>query len=618
MARLPTVGSDIGGWGTVLNDFLDEEHRPDGSHGSAKFYGPKPWVDVESRGVVVGAGQSQATRLANRTSLQTAVNDAAGGVLYARGVIEVEFDAANPRINVSSSMHIIGAGVGWGQTTFKAFPDSAGFSFSLFRIAAGVEVVFANFTLQGPAISADHATLSTYAIEHMGTSGDLKLYSVKITGKVTNGISLGGGTAPGTYLTEIVGCDLEAAYEVLTGSASDAIIGKAVHVRDTTFRNIPDVTTNQYHLVYLNPNIAVWFSHCRFLNTPTNAGYAIHHHGTATLPADYAVYEKCFFGSGLLGAGAIRASNTTISEIIAPTFRNASGGGLAVRLQTAGVLVRGGFFYCAKAFDVIAGAATPVVRIHGAHLECTGSTWIDCKYAGSTWIIRDCTLKTPAGVSVSNAFIASENDDLNLTVEECLLIGGGTETRVGIDVFKGKVVIRRNVFEGAFTNGAQAAIFFAGGTLTSLVIDGNDFSGMTAGRAINANHAAGADSGKIRGKDNIFGTSVPFCNTAGTYHLIEPRTGVNPVTIASAATLQPSLNYEVQHVTGNTTIDNIKFGNSDTQTRMMAGRLTLIMDGTAAFSAAGNIKAKTGAARAVDEVVTVIRDPRTDFWYEEG
>src|SRR5690606_19820512 len=33
MARLPTVGGDSGNWGTVLNEFLQEEHNSDGSHG---------------------------------------------------------------------------------------------------------------------------------------------------------------------------------------------------------------------------------------------------------------------------------------------------------------------------------------------------------------------------------------------------------------------------------------------------------------------------------------------------------------------------------------------------------------------------------------------------------
>lgn len=35
MARLPTVNGDDGNWGTVLNDFLDEEHNADGTHGLA-------------------------------------------------------------------------------------------------------------------------------------------------------------------------------------------------------------------------------------------------------------------------------------------------------------------------------------------------------------------------------------------------------------------------------------------------------------------------------------------------------------------------------------------------------------------------------------------------------
>lgn len=32
MARLPTVGSDSGNWGTLLNEYLEVEHNTDGSH----------------------------------------------------------------------------------------------------------------------------------------------------------------------------------------------------------------------------------------------------------------------------------------------------------------------------------------------------------------------------------------------------------------------------------------------------------------------------------------------------------------------------------------------------------------------------------------------------------
>jgi hypothetical protein len=35
MARLPTVNGDDGNWGTVLNEFLEEEHNSDGTHQDA-------------------------------------------------------------------------------------------------------------------------------------------------------------------------------------------------------------------------------------------------------------------------------------------------------------------------------------------------------------------------------------------------------------------------------------------------------------------------------------------------------------------------------------------------------------------------------------------------------
>ena len=35
MARLPTVGGDNGSWGTVLNEYLETEHKSDGTHDMA-------------------------------------------------------------------------------------------------------------------------------------------------------------------------------------------------------------------------------------------------------------------------------------------------------------------------------------------------------------------------------------------------------------------------------------------------------------------------------------------------------------------------------------------------------------------------------------------------------
>lgn len=51
MARLPTVGSDEGSWGTVLNDFLTEAHTSDGK---TKI---DTWADSGSRPASPASGQ---------------------------------------------------------------------------------------------------------------------------------------------------------------------------------------------------------------------------------------------------------------------------------------------------------------------------------------------------------------------------------------------------------------------------------------------------------------------------------------------------------------------------------------------------------------------------------
>ena len=51
MVRLPTVGGDSGNWGTILNEFLSEEHDSDGTHGTitpTDIKAQGPWVDVRN------------------------------------------------------------------------------------------------------------------------------------------------------------------------------------------------------------------------------------------------------------------------------------------------------------------------------------------------------------------------------------------------------------------------------------------------------------------------------------------------------------------------------------------------------------------------------------------
>lgn len=75
MARLPTVGGDTGDWGSVLNDFLDVEHNPDGTHnisgvertvnkGAANGYAPLDGSSQLALSYLPAIPQSQVTGLA--------------------------------------------------------------------------------------------------------------------------------------------------------------------------------------------------------------------------------------------------------------------------------------------------------------------------------------------------------------------------------------------------------------------------------------------------------------------------------------------------------------------------------------------------------------------------
>ena len=66
MVRLPQVGSDAGDWGTILNNFLDVEHNPDGtlkSSGSlaVKYTKPSGGIPITDLSSNVQSALAQAT-----------------------------------------------------------------------------------------------------------------------------------------------------------------------------------------------------------------------------------------------------------------------------------------------------------------------------------------------------------------------------------------------------------------------------------------------------------------------------------------------------------------------------------------------------------------------------
>lgn len=95
MARLPTVGSDDGNWGTVLNDFLSQSHNSDGSLKTVPTV-----INVKDYGAT-GDGSTDDT-----TSIQSAIDASPNGstIYFPKGTYIV-----SDTINLKKSRRYIGS-----------------------------------------------------------------------------------------------------------------------------------------------------------------------------------------------------------------------------------------------------------------------------------------------------------------------------------------------------------------------------------------------------------------------------------------------------------------------------------------------------------------------------
>lgn len=75
MSRLPHPGADQGTWGTILNNYLQQEHLSDGAHDIAKILGSPPSDDYV---LVSDQAMSKGVSWQSKTSLQ-GVGVPAGG-----------------------------------------------------------------------------------------------------------------------------------------------------------------------------------------------------------------------------------------------------------------------------------------------------------------------------------------------------------------------------------------------------------------------------------------------------------------------------------------------------------------------------------------------------------
>jgi hypothetical protein len=125
-----------------------------------------------------------------------------------------------------------------------------------------------------------------------------------------------------------------------------------------------------------------------------------------------------------------------------------------------------------------------------------------------------------------------------------------------------------------------------------------------------------APANSVSGENNKL-TSLATFRSQNAQNL-KFRRGRNPATVASAATLVLSQNYDFTRVSGEAAISRIRFGAQDDYAKSFSDRITLVVDAGGAWSLsdAVNVKPKNTTARAPDEIVSLYFDPSVSVWYE--
>jgi hypothetical protein len=572
----------------------------------------------ESFGAVVGAGQSAEVRAANYTAMKACVDSAAAAnVSISLPAATIEIDVPNNGSSASSTLkikrdlQIIGADRRLSKLMFG--PEAPTYGYSGFYAGPNTRVLFKNCTIEGPNDPGPKTKFNclTYAILQTGlsytstggrvydTPGELRLDNVTIAGEWYTSIQGAHGDVP----LVLINCDITGYTQCVTWSASFNA-GKKLYAKNTYFHDAG--LPGKGHLIYLSPCVSFEIDNCRFAG---NFRYAIHHYGSARLAPKFARLSNSKFESTC--ADGIETTSTGLTEITNCTFETTRRA-IALKGDTT---IQGCTFNNGTGvttYDIHSGVR---VNISGSKFNGGGvitSVWRDCE-----WRITECEFvgKGSGSIAIANGAAGTQ-----VHVDNCRF--SGTWTR-GIRISGGSYFVTNCSFAGTY---AEAAIVYddSKGEVDLLKVDNCTFK--DAGRSLWAQSGA---SGKVTGSGNYFAARMPEVKLVrgdsaasapdagpGMYQKLELRKGRSPDRLTSAATLQPSFNYDSYRVSGTARINSIKLGGSDEVNRMCAGRLELVADGAWSLGEGGNIKPIATGARRVGEVVTLVHHPDAGFWVE--
>lgn len=573
---------------------------------------------MHTGGFHLGSGRSQNERIDNRAWLahllaQARLNGSRLAELPA-GRIEVHLEAGDVLSQLQGGIvclaEITGTmtlrGAGKGATVIDVYPKNpdtllaSGFIINASSEAA--DVTFEGFTLEGPTSFYSQAAsvsegIGFYSSGALGATSNVVVRDVSVTGRWNVAVNITAAGKKRVTLDRFYGEGnnvVNAYYDTPTVDRATSL-----HVIDSHLRcYLSSFIGNAYNM-YVHPSVSLRCVNTRFEDSQGTVGYAVHIFGNpSTLPA-YCEFIGCDFVNCKRGV--------LCNKIIPTRFTGCDFyvEGNAFIPQVAGT--QKGFVYANNCEFRLIGSANG--NLGGGSI---GGTFVECTFddGGST----DATL-----VSISDGVWKFQGCSFNRTGTGAYHVGAGGEVEIDACEFasssasyavapsaNSRVRFHNSVF------GSNVRGSYNGASAADVDFDGCHFKNSAAIR-FSANNPAGV----LRGRNNWFDSTTWTADAGSTgWCQIQPRHAANPNTVASAASVTLSPNYDQHHVTGTTTIANLYILDGTPAVVLFGGEVRLIADGAWALNNTGNIVPKNLAARAVGELIVLKYDPTGAKWRE--
>ena len=381
MARLPTPGGDDGTWGGILNDFLSQEHNPDGTLKNAVRKGDLV-LNVRDYGAK-GDGTTDDTA-AIQAAINAAVAANGGQVFFPTGIYLVTTLSMKPYVTLqgagsqSSNATKLSILKGTGGSDMVTLPTTGDYFFMRFAdltfIGGKNQIVSSNITT---AVTIEHCVFSSASEAAIrisaGSIEEWRVSNVYCQGgqwffKHDNVLVMGSN-----YL------DKTTFENVLTGGQTDSAYKIEVLFSNTVTWINPILNTAQHHGLYADGGIRQWV----FINANTegNGGAGKKNRTTLTNNPLTVGATSC-----VLASATGWANGDTI------TIQGAGAGGADLTVGGSGATLTGSTFdwssaaiNTATSTQVATGTAVTNAVYDDFYFNHTIATPGDCTFIGGTF-----------------------------------------------------------------------------------------------------------------------------------------------------------------------------------------------------------------------------------------